>query len=165
MKKECEEKLKLCKKLLFDSQTIGPSEEAEKMFDEGYALMQELIQTRDTNVLSALMELFYSKDIEINTGICETLESEIFQNYTMEQVIEALYKKFPELVANNEMRAEHFAGACISRGYFEEFRNVFNSTHTFHYENFFAELSEWIGEDYPEEISILRKDMEAWPKK
>jgi hypothetical protein len=77
----------------------------------------------------------------------------------MEHIIDALREKFSSLVANNEMRAENFAGACISQGYFEEFRDIFNSTHTSLYYEFLRELTNWIGKDYPKEITILREDM------
>jgi hypothetical protein len=78
----------------------------------------------------------------------------------MENIFDALQEKFSSLVTNNEMRAEHFAGACISQVYFEEFRDIFNSTHTSLYYQFLRELTNWIGEDYPKEIAILREDME-----
>jgi hypothetical protein len=160
MEQKYKKKLELTKKLLHDSQNVGPSEEAEKMFDDGHALMEELVQTKDTEVLCELMDLF-NEELDL-TGVCETLESEIFQNFTMEQIIEVLYKKLFTLVANNEMRAVGFAGACLNTGYFRDFRNIFNSAKSPNSEDFLNEFEKWYDEDYPKEIAILREDLKKW---
>jgi NDP-sugar pyrophosphorylase family protein len=136
----------------------------QRLIDEGMRLEKEAFATKDMDVLHRAFDYFMEEkdDDALMNGGCETLESEIFQNFSMEQIIEALHKKFSALVANNEMRAEHFAGACISHGYLKEFREIFNSTHTPSYNDFLSELEDWIGEDYPKEISILREDMKKW---
>lgn len=160
MEKEYEEKLKLCKQLLLDSQRVGPSEKAEKVFDEGYVLMNYLIQTKNTDVLCELFDLF-GEELR-DTGIGETLESEIFQNFTMEQIIGVLYKKFSSLIVNNETRAMHFAEAFLNTDNFDKFRDIFNSAKSSSSETFLNRFLKWYGEDYPEEIAILREDMKKW---
>lgn len=162
MKQEYKDKLELAKKLLHDSQHIEPNETARKIFWEGHSLMEELVKIPDTEVLCGLFDLFTEEN---ENGVCETLEGEIFDSFTMEQIIEALHKKFPQLITNNRMRAEAFMEACLNTGNFNNFKNIFNNTKASKSRQLLDEFEANYGEGHQEEISILRKDMEAWPKK
>jgi hypothetical protein len=159
MKQEYKEKLKLVKKMLHESLYVESDELGEKMFDDGYNLMKELVITKDINVLSGLFDLFTEEN---ENGICESLQSQVYQHYTMEKVISALYEKFSTLIVNNEMRAVQFAGACLNTSNFEKFRDIFNQSKSDNSESFLHEFTEWYGEDYPEEIAVLREDMKKW---
>lgn len=158
MKKEYKEKLELSKKLLHDSLKIR-SPEGESMFWKGHNLMEELVITKSADVLCGLFDLFTEEN---ENGVCETLENQIFQNFTMEQIIEALYKKFPILLINNKMRAEAFAEACMNTNNFDKFRDIFNKAKSSESRVFIDKFRESYGKDFSEEISILMEDMKNW---
>jgi len=159
IKQKYQEKLESCKKLLHDSQNIGPSLEAEKMFDDGHALMEELLQTKDTEVLCELFDLF-TEELDY-TGICETLENGIRCNFTELQIIGVLYKKFDQLIVNNISRAIYVSQPIVEYGFFSEFRKMFNNVASQRSLDFLNEFCDF----YPElenEIAILREDMQKW---
>jgi hypothetical protein len=146
------------KKLGFYSENLSDKEN-QKIIDEGGALLDEVSATNDIDVLCRTFDFFTEEN---ENGICETLQSEIYQYYDIEQIINVFCKKFFQLVANNEMRAVQFAGACLKTGNFEKFRKIFDNTKFPHAKSFLNRFNKWYAEYYPEEIAILRADMEKW---
>jgi hypothetical protein len=109
------------------------------------------------------MDLF-NEELEL-TGVCESLQSQIYQYHTIEQIIEALNRRFLTLIANNKMRTVLFAEVCLNTSNFDKFRDIFNDAKSPDSEKFLEEFSDWYGEDYSKEISILREDMKRWRKR
>lgn len=86
-------------------------EVGEKLFDMTADKMSELVATGDKDILPGLIELFWLPNLE-DTGICETLENEIFQHFQWKQIFDVLKQKLNGLIEHNINRAVHFAGAC-----------------------------------------------------
>jgi hypothetical protein len=157
MKREYTTKLKLANKLLHDSYAAKSEEKRKKEFWRGHDLMEELILTKDDDVLCGLFDFFTNEN---ENGVCETLESGIYQHFEMYQLLKALYKKFNLLAERNQMRAVHFARAFINVGMFDDFRKMFNAVKM---RNPFVFLDNLKYKDkYDKEISILQEDVKGW---
>lgn len=139
----------------------------QQLINEGIRLEEEAFATKDVDVLNRAIDYFLEEpnNIGLENGGCESLLNDIFNNFTVEQIIEVLYKKFDILLEKNESRAEDFFISLINTGYFEGFRDIFNKTRSSKSESFLKSFAKYYAEDYPEEIAILREDMETWPKK
>ena len=139
-------------------------EENLEILRAGGKLLDEISKLRDPDILNRMFDFFEeeSADNALGNGVCETLGSQIDSNFSMEQVIEALDKKFSKLVVHNEMRAVQFAGACLNTGNFIKFQEIFNKTKSPNSENFLNRFTRWYIKKYPEEIAILREDMKKW---
>jgi hypothetical protein len=155
MKKEYEEKLKLVTKHLARDDSLSV-EDNRKFFWQGHKMMEELILTKDEEVLCGLFDLF-TQDNE--NGVCETLENEIYHNFDFSQIINVLYRKFDSLIENNILRARNISCACINVGKFEEFREMFNFVRS---KNSALLLGKAKNNKYNKEIAILTKDMAGW---
>lgn len=134
----------------------------QQLIDKGGKLEEEAMSSGDEDVLERAFDYFLEEenDIALNNGGCESLENEIFQYFTFEQIAGVLNHKLSKLIELNISRAKHFAGACISHGYLEEFRDVLKAVSSKKLKNsLIEECDKWIGEDYPDEIAILRKDI------
>lgn len=153
-KQECE----LMKSLLHESLYID-SEEGERKFWQGHALMEKLVRTKDTEILSELFDLFTEEN---ENGICETLMNEIFQYFTWEQIIAVLRCNFSSLLQTNITRAVQFIGYCLNDGYSKEAREIFNIAKSPKSEEFLTAFEDWYGDRYPAEISVFREDMKKW---
>ena len=155
----------------FSKENISKEEEQiliDSLIKKGGILEEEAMSSGDTDVLDRAFDYFFEEenDIALMSGGCESLESEIFQYFSMDQILLVLKEKLEKLIIFNVDRAKHFAGACISQGYFENFRNIFNNLNSIEARMLlFKECNKWIGEDYPQEIEILKQDMEKWNSK
>ena len=139
-------------------------EDNQKIVNEGGRLLDEVSAENDVDVLGRMFDflIIEKQDDVLMCGIGETLENGIFNNFTMEQIIEVLYKKFSMLIINNTMRAEAFAEACFNTGNFDNFRDIFNKTKSSKSAEFLDEFEETYGKDFPKEIAVLREDMKKW---
>ena len=72
-------------------------EELDKNFDEGFDLMREIAKSQNTKLLPDLLELFTDRNEDYG-GVCETLMNDIWNNYTADQIIEAISVKFDYLI-------------------------------------------------------------------
>ena len=160
MKQEYIEKLQLAKRLLAWD-TSFTEEELCKNVDKGCDLLEELVKVNDLDILTELLE-FFTDENEDYGGVCERLLNDIWDNYTTEQIIEALSKKFDYLVDNNITRAVQFVGYSMNLGHFNDVRRIFNTTKTQHSTKFLDQFQKWYMKDYPHEISLLREDMKKW---
>lgn len=160
MKQEYKDKLELAKKLLHDSQHIEPNETARKIFWEGHSLMEELVKIPDTEVLCGLFDLFTKEN---ENGVCETLINDIFNNFTVEQIIPVLYKKLNQLVELNMDRAVYMVGCCFDD--IQELKKLVETLPPQKADELLERLENWYNEPFSNEVTILRKDMKAWPKK
>ncbi|MDR0693333.1 MAG: hypothetical protein LBF49_02050 [Puniceicoccales bacterium] len=157
MKKEYEEKLKLVTKYLAGDDSLS-AEDNRKLFWQGHKIMEELVLTKDKEVLGGLFDLF-TQDNE--NGVCETLENEIYRNFDFGQIISVLYKKFDSLIASNVDRAVYFSESILSAKLFEDFRKMFNAVKAKKSSEFLDRFHRCYPE-FEENISILRKDMAKW---
>ena len=135
-------------------------EVGNELFDQSVEDLENIIKTRDKDILPALFDLFTLPDLDY-TGICESLENMIFQYFSPDQILETLNHKLSDLIEFNSDRAKHFAGAFINHKYLEKFRNVLSEVRSIQLKNkLIEECYHWIGKDYPVEIAILKKDIE-----
>ncbi len=137
----------------------------QPVIDEGSDLEEEAMQSGDIDVLKRAFDYFLEESVDngLGNGVCESLEGDIYQYFEWDQILSALEEKLEKLIVFNIDRAKHFAGACFSQGHFEEFRNIFNKIDSISKKELLLnECNKWIGEDYPREIEILRKDMQDW---
>jgi hypothetical protein len=151
------EKLDLAKKLLQESYSIKNADEGEKVFWEGHKLMEELMVSKDEDVLCGLFD-FFIEDNE--NGVCETLANGIFDNYTDDQIINALYKKFDTFLVINMNRAAQFVKWLISNGKFDDVRKMFNTVKIKEPVKFLERLKYKC--KYDKYIAILKEDIEKW---
>ena len=162
MKTKYKNKLRLVKKYL--SWDEGLDEKTfNKYADDGFDIMRSLAKTKDVEVLSELLDLF-NKKTEWYGGVCETLDNDIWDNYSPEQIIYALKMgKFRFLLENELLRACTMSIAIINTGYWKELRKIFNEQRSEKSENFVKDLYRWGSEgNYKEYALILENDMKKW---
>ncbi len=150
-----------CEKYIFSDNITRKM--MQPVIDEGSDLEEEAMQSGDIDVLERAIDYFFEESVDngLGNGICESLESDIFQYFEWNQILLVLEEKLEKLIVFNIDRAKHFAGACFSQGYFEEFRNIFNKITSVDKKNLLLnECNRWIGKDYPKEIEALRKDIQ-----
>ena len=160
MKQEYIDKIKLSWDMLNYKDDLS-IEENEKCFDIAYDTLNELIKTKDSEVLEYLLE-FFCEDHEDYGGICEHLKSQIGANFTLDQLLNALYKKFDYLIENDIEMAYEMSSWFLYYKRFEDFRQMFNTVKSKQSEIFINRLDKWCGDDFPNEIAILREDMKKW---
>ena len=139
-------------------------EVGDKLFKQASEDLDKILRTQDEDILPGLIDLFIVPDLDY-TGACESLIDEIFQYYSVEQILDILYKKIDMLINNNITRAVQFFGAFMNVGYFNDIKKIFNEVKSVKSQEFLNELNEWYKEDYPKEIEILKQDMEKWNSK
>jgi hypothetical protein len=135
------------------------------------SLLEELMSTRDLDVLRALMD-FWKKEY-ICGIIDEHLPQGIVAYYPMKEVAEALLGKF-DAIYDREMGNivesicnDLWNGGWPSRekeGCFPEFREMFNRIRPRHADDFLRKM-EWEYGDEPETramLETLREDMKKW---
>lgn len=162
MKEEDIKKLRLTKDMLKFDENLS-LEENDVHFDIAYNIINEIVKIKDVEILESLLD-FFTESNEC-TGICEHLKSEISLNYTPEQILQTFYKKFDILIKNDIDMAVEMSMWFFDISVFNDFRKMFNTVKSGRSRDFLEEFSNWYAKDYPEEIAILREDMEAWPKK
>ena len=123
---------------------------------------KRLAETHDIRGLYLLLDYFDEKfDLEYE-GVLERIQNEIGANFKLDQILEAFYEKFDQMLKKNISRATYFSYWFLSNEMFEGFRKMFNEVRSSKSEEFLERLSSWCNGDYEEEQSILREDMKKW---
>ncbi|MDR1375674.1 MAG: hypothetical protein LBJ45_02585 [Holosporaceae bacterium] len=105
MKEEYEKKLAIMRDFFENYDNISDEDFYPKHleFDRN---LGELAATKDQEVLEHLMD-FFDEDFDYSVeGVCGSIKARIGANYTLDQVVEAFYKKFDQF-------AEKYLGKCI----------------------------------------------------
>jgi len=161
MKQEYKEKLQLAWDMLDYNDELS-IEDNEKCFDIAYNTLNELVGTKDQEVLESLLE-FFCEDHEDYGGICEHLKCEIGANFTLDQLLQAFYKKFDYLAEHDVSRLVQFSFWFFGNDMLPEFREMFNCVRSDHSLKYLDELDDWCSDGYrQEERYILREDMNNW---
>ncbi len=160
MRKEYKDKINLATKMLILNRSL-PIDELEKRFNVAYAITDELSETRDSEILEKLLE-FFNKENEMYGGFCENLKSQICINFTLDQLMQAFYKKFDYLVKNDLEMSYEMSSWFLYSDMFNEFREMFNTVKSADSNVFIDRLDKWCGDEFPDEIALLREDMKKW---
>ena len=163
MKQEQKMKIEMVKKYLSWDESLD-DETFNQYADDGFDIMRDLVKTKDVEVLAELLELF-NKKTEWYGGVCETLMNDIWNNYTAEQIIDAIEQKFDYLVEHDLWRFACLCNILFHKESFDKLRDMFNKIKSPKSNEFLDELEKWIDNDYevgPEGISLLREDMKKW---
>lgn len=132
-------------------------EEDERNFDQALDLMKKLVSTKKTEALCELLEVFNVENDDFG-GFCESTKARIGSNYSLEQILEAFYKKFDTLIRNDIDMAVEMSKWFFESDMFEEFREMFNTVKSAESDRFLDEFLSW-WPDYQEQVDILRNDM------
>ena len=162
MEQKYQDKLKLAWDML-DYKDELSVEENEKCFDIAYDTLNELVATKNSEILVSLLE-FFCEEHEDYGGICEHLKTQIGANFSLEQLLHALYEKFDYLVKHDIEISYEMSSCILYSNMFDAFRTMFNSVRSNRSDEFLEKLDNWCGDDFPEEIAILKQDMEGWNK-
>ncbi len=153
------EKIKLNFKKALSEQD---NELGDKLFDDTRENLENIIQTKDEDILPGLFDLFILEDLEY-TGVCESLDNGIWDNFSEEQIVRAFEEKFDDLLKKNMLRACTTSIAIINTGHFDDLRRVFNKVKSKESSNFVEELSGWGSKKkFRDEALVLKEDMESW---
>jgi len=134
----------------------------DKLFDQTRENLENIIQTKDVDILPQLFDLFILEDLEY-TGVCESLSNDIWDNFSEEQIIRVFDEKFDDLLKKNMLRACTTSIAIINTGHFDDLRRVFNKVRSEESLNFVEELSSWGSKKkFRDEALVLKEDMESW---
>lgn len=138
--------------------------ERQMLIDEGMDLEEEALKSGDDDVLDRAFEYFLEESVDngLGNGVCETMEGEIWQYFTPEQILRVFEVKIKDLIDKNMTRCEHFIGGLIAHGCFEEVRTVFHTLDVEYMNELLINLDDWIGDEFPNEIALLREDMKKW---
>lgn len=137
-------------------------EVGEKLFNDTRENLENIIQTKDEDILPGLFDLFILEDLEY-TGVCESLSNDIWDNFSEEQIIRVFDEKFDDLLKKNMLRACTTSIAIINTGHFDDLRRVFNKVKSKESSNFVEELSGWGSKKkFRDEALVLKEDMESW---
>jgi hypothetical protein len=171
MKKEYEEKLQIMRDFFINYDNISDEDFYPRRleFDSN---LEELAATKDQEVLEHLLDFFDERfDVEVDEA-CEILQSVIGSNFTLDQVIEAFYKKFDQF-------AEKYPGMCgemsmvcirnrqIDDGHWDRFREMFNAVRSKHSAKILEEVkhyfrcNSWTDEE-KNMVYALEEDMKSW---
>ncbi len=135
-------------------------EVGDKLFDKASEDLDNIITTRDNDILPGLIDLFMIPNLDY-TGVCESLEGDIFRNYRWEQIFKVLKVKLNKLIELNIDRAVHFVGSCKIKEVKELMSTLPSSVAT----SFLIELKDRCREDLARQIAVLlRKDKKKWSK-
>lgn len=143
---------------------ISSRQERQMIIDEGMDLEEEALMSGDDDVLDRAFEYFLEESVDngLGNGVCETMEGEIWQYFTPEQILIVFEKKYRQLVEQNMSRACNTAIALVNTGYFNEFRRIFNQQKVKNSEILVADLEKFVDDEFKKEISLLREDMKKW---
>jgi hypothetical protein len=173
MKKEHEERLNKMREFFVNYDDILDDDFYRRRleFDDH---LEVLAATKDTEILEYLMDFFDEEfDCEVDEA-CEILKSRIGANFTLNQIIEAFYKKFNTV-------AESYFDACVEMsmwcirnrqiddGHWDRFREMFNTVKSKHSPRILEKLKTWFNETWStwtdEEkamVYALEEDMKKW---
>ena len=166
MKKEYEEKIKEMEYIVKNYDDIPDDVFHERCMREFVDNMEYLATTKDQEVLEHLLD-FFVKDFDLNVGgVCETLETDIGDNFSLDQILKAFYKKYNFLANNNLNRCVQFSMWFIWHNKFEGFRRMFNTVKPELAEKIIGGMANWDDDhEYDRELNILREDMKTWEVK
>lgn len=137
-------------------------EELDEKFDLGFDMMEEIARSKDVESLPDLLELFTARNEEFG-GVCERLENDIYENFTMEQIVYAIGKKFEYLIENNLDRLAGITIAVVNTGYFEMLRELLNKKRFVSTEIYIDALTKFKNHILDQKYAdILREDMKKW---
>lgn len=140
----------------------------QEFINVGGLLEEAALASGDSDVLEKAFDYFLEEDNDaaLMNGGCESLEGEIEANFSVEQLLEVLYKKFGALLSKNMLRSIHFAQWFFNiehPEYFDEFRKMFNTVKASQSKLFLEKLFEHTNYDLGQkQIRLLREDMKAW---
>jgi hypothetical protein len=158
MKQEYKDKFCRVRKWLNEDITGLPDEEIRQADIMHYNLIEELAKSKAPEVLLELFDFYTEKNGDLG-GFDEMMNNAVMLNYSVDQILEALYKK-------SDLRGGCFMMRTLARwiwagGFFEDFRKMFNTVKAKCSEEFLRRM------DYPSDlwllVSTLREDMKRWP--
>ncbi|MDR1401960.1 MAG: hypothetical protein LBI81_03345 [Puniceicoccales bacterium] len=123
--------------------------------------ISEVVKSKDVEVLEHLLDFFehrFDYDIE---GVCESLKARIEANFTLDQLLEAFYRKFDTLAENDLSMCAELSMWCLWRGKFEEFRKMLNTVKPTKTLELLDKMEDW-DKEHKVNIDILREDMKSW---
>ena len=124
-----------------------------------------LCETKDQEVLENLLD-FFNKENERYGGICERLQNEISDNFSLDQILQALSKKVNTLSKNDFDVCAEMCMWFIWHNKFEEFRQMFNTVKPELAEKIIDGMANWDDDhEYDRELNTLREDMKTWEVK
>ena len=129
-------------------------EVGEKLFNDTRENLENIIQTKDEDVLPGLFDLFILEDLEY-TGVCESLENDIFRCFEWGQIFKILKKKMEKLMEFNSLRAMNFASSCD----IEDLKELIQEIPSSKVKEFLTKLKDSCREDLSEDIKLLLEDM------
>ena len=156
-------KVDIIKELWEDDPSLS-DEELDKRFDIGFDMMEEIAQSQDVGLLPDLLELFTDRNEDFG-GVCETLQNDIEANFTVDQIIESVSKKFDYLIENDLNRFANFSQNffCYEMPEaFKNFRAMFNRVKPKEATKYIDAIEEWVGKCFQDEIALLREDIKKW---
>jgi hypothetical protein len=136
-------------------------------------VMDELIESRDMEVLRGLMEVLTKKAFGCGM-IDESFPQQIFDYYTHEQIMDAIFDKFDAIYNNDDGVPEGPGLAHILEDIcsdlwdygteegFQRFRELFNKVRPRHAERFLNDMEKYPNEEKVPMIQTLREDMKKW---
>jgi hypothetical protein len=180
MKSEYKEKLDKVIELFL---AYGPDKKGFDFSDEEnnrrWDMFDELLESGDAEVLRGLMGLLTMKVGCVAGALDESFPQEIFNYYTHEQIMDAIFDKFDAIYDNDErpdgeirtayvledicsdLWSSDWKGREDGRG-FQRFREMFNKIRPRNAERFLNEMEKYkIAEDKAR-IQTLREDMAKW---
>ena len=111
---------------------------------------------------------FFDRDLDFKTnGTLESLQTNIENNFSIDQILIAFHKKFDFLANKNLFRCVIMSEAFFCKEkFFKEFRAIFNTAKLTKSDEFISELIKWFGKDYEGgiklRVELLREDMKKW---
>lgn len=162
MKREYKEKLDKMY-WFFNNYKNMPYEEYSKKCIEYFNVpLDELIETKDQEVLENLLNFFNEDFEDYFECICESLMCQIDVNYTPDQLLNVFYKKFDGFAKNDPWRCHVMSLKFFHDEYFDEFRKMFNLVKSKSSELFLEEFNNEYDRELSPQVKILREDMKKW---
>lgn len=136
------------------------NEELQILVNEGMDLVEKAISSGEMDVLERAFDYFLeeSPDNGLGNGVCESLESEIFQYFSWDQIFNVLKLKLSKLIELNIDRAIGFACACDIK----EVEELMRTLPLAEANVFIAKLKDSCREDLANQITDLQEEMKSW---
>ncbi|MDR1891008.1 MAG: hypothetical protein LBQ23_02375 [Puniceicoccales bacterium] len=166
MKKEYKDELDKMDNFFKNYSNIPDEVFHTRCMDDFVQKMKNLVATKDIEVLEHLLDFFVEDfDLEVG-GVCESLKSQIGVNYTLDQILEAFYKKFDSLARNHLDICAEMSMWFLYNDYFDKFKEMFNFIKSDHSDQFIENMKEGFKYDIPEDVQkmilLLEQDMKNW---
>jgi hypothetical protein len=162
MKQEYKEDLLIMKKHMYWDDTIC-DEENRINGRKYFSAVDSLCKSKDQEVLESLLD-FFTKENEQYGGVCESLSTEIGDNFQLSQLLQALYKKLNKLLTDDFEMAGDICMWFLWHDMFDEFREMFNTVKPQLAEKLLDEMLRLDRHKlrYTQHINLLRDDMKSW---